>query len=253
MQSNETPESPSAVAVDMPEPLNTGADLAGHAYALAHGATVMTAWAGDSPSETQRRNIKRVIKAPDYDATVKYLLDPDVSAIFHHPRGTAIYLKRPERINDDGDRLTAYHMTHDRAAKALVALASSRGWTSIVFNGPPDFIRAAMREAVAQGLPVHPRDSAQRLILDQIIGESSGAVGTVAIPMAFVAPAEPLFPHDPIPEPEPPQPAPDVPAAPLLQLANDMATRLAHRRQSRLSSDESHDNDSTNPKGPKGP
>lgn len=253
MQSNESTETLSAVAADMPEPLNTGIDLAGHAYALSHGATVMTAWAGDSPSDTLRRNIKRVIKAPDYDARVKYLLDPDVSAIFHHPRGAAIYLKRPERINDDGDRLTAYHMTHERAARAMVALASSRGWTSIVFNGPNDFIMAAMREAVAQGMPVHPRDPGQRLILEQIMGESSGAVGTVAIPMAFVPPVEPSFPHDPIPEPAPPQPAPEVPAAPLLKMAYDMATKLALRRQSRLSSDESQDNDSTNPKGPKGP
>jgi hypothetical protein len=237
----------------MQEPMNIGADLAGHAYALAHDATVMTAWVGDSPSERQRRNIKRYVKEPGYDQRVKDLLDPDVSAIFHHPRGSAIYLKRPERINDDGDRLTAYHMTHERAARALVALASSRGWTSIVFNGPSDFIMAAMREAVAQGMPVHPRDPGQRLILEQIMGESSGAVGTVAIPMAFVPPVEPSFPHEPIPEPETPQPAPEVPAAPLLKMANDMATKLALRRQRQASSDMSHDNDSTNSKGPKGP
>ncbi len=237
----------------MPEPLNIGADLAGHAYALAHDATVMTAWVGDSPSVRKRRDIKRYVKEPGYDQKVKALLDPDVSEIYHHPRGSAIYLKRPERIHDEGDQLTAYHMTHERAAKALVALACSRGWTSIVFNGPHDFILAAMREAVAKGMPVHPRDPGQRLILEQIMGEGSGAMGTVAIPMAFVPPAEPPFPHDPIPEPAPPQPAPEVPAAPLLKMANDMATKLALRRQSRLSTDESHDNDPINPKGPKGP
>lgn len=81
MQSNETQESPTDVAADLPEPLNTGADLAGHAYALAHGATVMTAWAGDSPSDNERRKIKRVIKDTDYDAKVKYLLDPDRKSV----------------------------------------------------------------------------------------------------------------------------------------------------------------------------
>ena len=253
MQSNETTESASAVSEDIPEPLNTGADLAGHAYALAHGATIMTAWAGDSPSDNERRKIKRVIKAPDYDTKVRYLLDPDVSAIFHHARGAAIYLKRPERINDDGDRLTAYHMPHERAAKAMLALACARGWTSIVFNGPHDFVLAAMREAVSQGMPVHPRDPVQRLILEQIIGESSGAIGTVAIPLAFVPPVEPTFPHEEISQPEVPQPAPEVPAVPPPQHHADLATKLALRRQQRASSDQSHDHDPTNPKGPKGP
>jgi len=96
----------------MPEPLNIGTDLSQHAFAIAHGATVMTAMAGDSPNERQRRELKRVIRHPDYDQMVKHLLDPDVSHIFHHQRGSVIYLNRPERIADDGDRLTAYNIEH---------------------------------------------------------------------------------------------------------------------------------------------
>lgn len=252
MERKQEPETQPTLAI-MPEPLNLGTHLAGHAYALAHGATIMTAWTGDDPNEKQRREIKRVLRARDYDAMVKHLLDPDVSNIFHHQRGSVIYLKRPERINDDGDRLTAYEMNHARAAKAMVALACSRGWTSIVFSGPHDFILMAMREAIAQGMPVHPRDPGQRLLLEQIIAESAGAMGSVAIPMAFAPPPEPPLPHQPIPESEPPNPAPEVPASPPLQLHTDLATKLALRRQQRASSDVSHDHDSTNPKGPKGP
>lgn len=254
METNLKQEVPSAVD-SMPEPLNTGSDLAGHAYALAHGATIMTAWAGDNPTERQRREIKRALRAPDYDAMVKHLLDPDVSHIFHHQRGSVIYLKRPERINDDGDRLTAYQMTHARAAKAMVALACSRGWTSIVFSGPHDFILLAMREAIAQGMPVHPRDADQRLMLEQLMAESAGVMGAVAISMAFVLPVEPPFPHQPIPEPEPetPQPAPAVPAAPLPQLPVDLASKLALRRQQRSADTAMNDNNPSSPKGPKGP
>ena len=237
----------------MPEPLNTGAHLAGHAYALVHGATIMTAWAGDDPNEKQRREIKRALRAPGYDAMVKHLLDPDVSNIFHHQRGSVIYLKRPERINDDGDRLTAYEMNHSRAAKAMVALACSRGWTSIVFSGPHDFILMAMREAIAQGMPVHPRDPGQRLMLEQIIAESAGAMGTVAIPMAFTPPTESPFPHQPIPEPEPPQPAPEVPAVPPLKLNTDLATKLALRRQQRPANTGSNDDNHSGPTAPKHP
>jgi hypothetical protein len=250
MESNQKSETMLAEPSAMPEPLNTGTDLASHAFALAHGATIMTAWAGDSPNERQRRNIKRVLKVSGYDEMVKHLLDPDVSNIFHHQRGSVIYLRRPERINDDGDRLTAYLMDPGRAARTMVALACARGWTSIVFNGPHDFIVAAMKEAVAQGLPVHPRDTGQRLILDQIMAESSGAMGTVSIPMAFAPPTEPPFPHEPILEPEAPQRAPEVPP---LQFNPDLATKLALRRQQSPSSDGSHDHDSTKPKGPKGP
>ncbi|WP_394755238.1 relaxase/mobilization nuclease domain-containing protein [Rhodoferax sp.] len=251
METNQKPDAPSTEM--MPEPLNTGVHLAGHAYALAHGATIMTAWAGDDPNERQRREIKRALRAPGYDAMVKHLLDPDVSNIFHHQRGSVIYLKRPERINDDGDRLTAYEMNHARAAKAMVALACSRGWTSIVFSGPHDFILMAMREAIAQGMPVHPRDPGQRLILEQIIAESAGAMGTVAIPMAFAPPTEPPFPHQPIPEPEPPQPAPEVPAVPPLQLHTDLATKLALRRQQRPVNTGSNDDNQSGPKAPKHP
>ncbi len=252
MEASQNPEKLSAEEI-MPEPLNTGSHLAGHAYALAHGATIMTAWAGDNPTERQRREIKRALRAPGYDAMVKHLLDPDVSAIFHHQRGSVIYLKRPERINDDGDRLTAYEMDHARAARSMVALACSRGWTSIVFSGPSNFILMAMREAIAQGMPVHPRDAGQRLMLEQILAESAGAMGTVVIPMAFVSPAEPPFPHLPIPAPEPSLPAPEVPAVPPLHLHNDLATKLAFRRQQRPVNTGSNNDNPSGPKAPKSP
>lgn len=218
----------------MPEPLNIGADLSQHAFALVHGATVMTAMAGDSPNERQRREIKRVIRHPDYDQMVKHLLDPDVSHIFHHQRGSVIYLNRPERIADDGDRLTAYNIEHVKAAKAIVALACSRGWTSIVFDGPTDFLVAAMTEAIAQGIPVHARNAGQQAILDQITG-SNGACGTVASPTAFQPPVPPI-PHAPLPEPaKGPQPAQQVPSAPVvppIQLNTNLASKLGQRRQS---------------------
>ena len=220
----------------MPEPLNIGADMSQHAFAIAHGATVMTAMAGDSPNERQRRELKRVIRHPDYDRMIKHLLDPDVSHIFHHQRGSVIYLNRPERLVDDGDRLTAYHMQHTKAAKAIVALACARGWTSIVFDGPTDFLIAAMTEAIAQGIPVHARNAGQQAILDQIMmAGSMGACGTVESPTAFQPPVPPM-PHAPLPEPEKvPQPAQQVPSAPVvppIEFNTNLASKLGQRRQS---------------------
>ena len=165
----------------------------------------------------------------------------------YHQRGSVIYLKRPERLNDDGDRLTAYHMEHARAARAMVALACARGWTSIVFNGPHDFIVAAMTEAVAQGLPVHPRDLGQRLILEQIMAGSNGAMGTVAIPMAFVPQVEPPLPYEPTLDPRLMQPSPAAPAMPPSQINTNLASRLGLRRQQRALQEQPHHS------GPKGP
>ena len=207
----------------------------------------MTGWAGDNPNERKRREIKRILRSPGYDEMVRHLLHPDVSTISYHQRGSVIYLKRPERLNDDGDRLTAYHMDPARAARAMVALACARGWTSIVFNGPHDFIVAAMTEAVAQGLPVHPRDPGQRLILDQIMAGSNGAMGTVAIPMAFAPQVEPPLPYEPIPEPKPQQPSPAAPALPPDPLETDLASKLALRRQQKPPQDQPA---RTGPKGP---
>ena len=131
MQSQEQPGAVDAAPVAIPEPLNAASDLAGHAYALAHGATIMTAWAGDDPSPRQRRDIKRTLRAPGYDEMVKHLLDPDVRTIFHHQRGSVIYLNRPERINDDGDRLTAYHMSTPAPQEQLwPSLAHATGQAS---------------------------------------------------------------------------------------------------------------------------
>ena len=247
MESNHPSETSAAAPPAMPEPLNSGTDIAHHAYALAHGATIMTAWAGDNPNERKRREMKRVLRSAGYDGMVKQLLDPDVSNIFHHQRGSVIYLKRPERLNDDGDQLTAYHMEPARAARAMVALACARGWTSIVFTGPHDFIVAAMTEAIAQGLAVHPRDPGQQLILDQIMAGSNGAMGTVTIPMAFVPQVEPPLPQEPTLDPEPMQPSPAAPAMPLSQIDTNLASKLQLRRQQRAPQDQS------NHSGPKVP
>ena len=248
MQSNEIPESQSAQPANLPEPLNVGTDLAAHAYAISAGATVMTAFVGDNPSDKKRRDIKRVYRDAGYEHNVRFLLHPDVSTIHFHQGGAAIYLQRPERIADDGDRLTAYHMSHEKAAKALLALACARGWTSIVFNGPSGFVLAAMREAVAQGMPVHPRDAGQRLILDQVMADGVSAMGTVSMPVVFVSPAEPEVAPDPLPEPPPPVPV--VPAVPQLVNRPDFAQKLALRRQQHSSTGR-QESQPNHPRGPK--
>ena len=214
--------------------VKAGEGVSQDAGALTHSETQATAMAGDNPNDRQRRELKRLIRDPDYDAMVKHLLAPDVSYIYHHQRGSVIYFKRPERIADDGDRLTAHNMEHTKSAKAMVALAISRGWTSIVFDGPTDFLVVAMAEAVAQGMPVHARDAGQQAILDRIKSGSTGACGTVALPMAF-QPSAPPMPHAPLPEPEEvPQPAQQVPSAPVvppIELKTNLASKLEQRRQ----------------------
>lgn len=185
----------------------------------AQAAMAGTGWAGDNPSERHRRNMRRLTKAKEYESSVWRLLDPDVTYVHQHPRGASIYLRKPERIADEGDRLTAYRMDHERAARSIVALAAARGWTSIVFAGSPAFVGAAMRQAVQAGIPVRPTDGAQRLILEQILAEQGGATGVVEAPLAFqpvTDPSDDLMPV--VDDDEEPRPL-------------KMAERLARRRQ----------------------
>ena len=116
-----------------------------------------------------------------------------------------------------------------------MALACSRGWTSIVFDGPTDFLIAAMTEAIAQGIPVHARNAGQQAILDRIMAGSNGACGTVASPVAVQPPVPPI-PHAPLPEPaKGPQPAqqePSAPVVPPIELNTNLASKLEQRRHS---------------------
>lgn len=180
------------------EPLDTPADIAIDAFAALTGADTISCYAGENPSEKKRRDMRRSIRDPGYDQLIAALIGPQhLKHIHHHQRGAVIYTNDGGRLHDDGDKLTAYgyHMEHAVAAQRMVSIAVARGWTSIVFTGPEDFVREAMKEALAQGLPVRAKGELQQAILQELLDAERGAVG--------IASSSEAMSEEPTPEPEP--------------------------------------------------
>lgn len=201
-------------ASTMQAPHNTPVDIAIDGFNTFIEADTASCYAGDQPNEKKRREMRRAIREPSYDQMVSNLLGADLKHIYHHQKGAVIYTTDGGRIHDHGDKLTIYHTDNKIAAKRMVALAVARGWTSIVFTGPEEFIREAMQEAIAQGLAVHPKDSMQQAILQEILDVDRGAIGV----------ASALVPKPTLKEPEAlPEPIPDLPM--------NLAERLKKRRE----------------------
>jgi hypothetical protein len=140
--------------------------------------------------------MRRAIRDPGYDQLIATLIgSQNLKHVHHHQRGSVIYTTDGGRLHDDGDKLTAYQMGHKVAAQRMVAMAIARGWTSIVFTGPEEFVREAMIEALAQGLPVRAKGELQQAILQELLDAERGATG--------IASSSEAMPEEPTPEPEP--------------------------------------------------
>ncbi|PWL31592.1 MAG: hypothetical protein DCO97_21475, partial [Marivita sp. XM-24bin2] len=55
---------------------------------------------------------------------------------------------------DHGNRLSTSRSTRETRT-AMIAIAKTKGWSSVKFTGSPDFVRLASLEAARAGLPVH--------------------------------------------------------------------------------------------------
>lgn len=178
------------------EPLDAPAHIATDAFAALTGADAISCYAGENPSEKKRRDMRRAIRDPGYDQLIAALIGPQhIKHVHHHQRGAVIYTTDGGRLHDEGDKLTAYNTENKVAAQRMVAMAIARGWTSIVFTGPDDFVREAMKEALAQGLPVRAKGELQQAILQELLDAERGAVG--------IASSSEAMPEEPAPELEP--------------------------------------------------
>lgn len=196
-------------ANELPQQQDDPAHLASDTIHSHMQAQVLSCHAGDQPSERKRRDMRRAIHDPDYERLIRSIFGADLKHVHRHPRGAAIYTTDGGRIQDEGDKLTAYNMEHRLAARRMVELAIAKGWTSIVFSGPEEFVREAMREAMSQGLLVQPNGPDQKAIMQEILDAGRGAVGFVP---------------EPTPETKPePEPLSDQPMS--------LAERLRRRRE----------------------
>lgn len=114
----------------------------------------------------------------------------DVVSIRRNRTGPSLHIKYRDGVSlhDYGARMNIDDRNPISAARRLVAAAVAKGWTAITFRGKPEFVKEAMREAMANGIRVVPTDEAQMALLAEVLEEQSGVGGAVA-PQPAPAPA----------------------------------------------------------------
>lgn len=119
-------------------------------------------------ADTYRRECRRELNTPQYRETMREAFGEQLHNIHQHAGGAVLYFDKPKVIRDNGSSVTAHHMSHQEAAQMLVCMAKVKKWTSVTFTGHPDFVRAAMLEALKSGLTVAPADAVQAGMLDEV-------------------------------------------------------------------------------------
>jgi hypothetical protein len=257
-----------------PQSYEPGRDEAEIALVADSGAVVNSAETADTLIDRQRRDVRRLIAAEDYEQRARAVLDGSFTRAYRNSFGMTLYFRDQGRIADRGDRLQVFGGMDDAlAAKRIVALAVApgRGWKSITFNGSARFVELAMREALNHRIGIVAKDAEQQAILARLMAERRGGMGNSSGPTAaaLAAPADPLRdilseldslpaqtsaktapavpPEQDWPE-ELPKPAP-VPVVGVMPLHLNLAERLKVRRDEHKSSSTS----STPPTQPRKP
>ena len=122
-------------------------------------------------ADTYRREKRRELSTPQYTEAMRELFGDRLRNIHQHTGGAVLYLEKPKEIRDNGNSVTAHRMDHQDAAQMLVRMAKVKKWKSVTFTGHPDFVRAAMLEALKSGLTVVPADVMQAGMLDEVKGQ----------------------------------------------------------------------------------
>ncbi|WP_119965770.1 relaxase/mobilization nuclease domain-containing protein [Simplicispira lacusdiani] len=119
-------------------------------------------------ADAYRRERRRELMTPQYSEAMREAFGVSLHNIHQHTGGAVLYFDKPKAIRDNGTSVTAHHMSHQEAAQMLVRMAKVKKWKSVTFTGHPDFVRAAMLEALKTGMTVEPADAMQAGVLDTV-------------------------------------------------------------------------------------
>lgn len=124
-------------------------------------------------TDKRRRELKREVLTSQYEQTMRQTFGSALNNIYQHTGGAVLYFAdKPKAIRDSGNEVTAHHMSNQEAAQLLVRMAQAKQWKSATFTGPPDFVRAAMQQALKAGLPVVPADEVQAALLEEVSNQN---------------------------------------------------------------------------------
>lgn len=124
-----------------------------------------------SPTDKERTGYKRRLLEDEYQNEIAAALGDDLAVIKRGRHGLMIHTRDGGLILDKGDTITASKMSDAAAASRVVALAVAKGWRAVELSGSREFVRHAMRDALRAGLAVNPKDTDQRMVLEELMRE----------------------------------------------------------------------------------
>lgn len=150
----------------------------------------MSAEVAEPWNAEQRREARRQLLDDEYRDMLQRLFGNDVASIRRNRKRPSMQIRFKDgaSLHDEGDRLRIDDKDDQSAARRLVAAAVAKGWTAVSVRGNPQFVKEAMRQAMANGIQVLPLDAAQAEMLDEVMRERS-SMGGAASPRPAPAPA----------------------------------------------------------------
>ena len=98
-----------------------------------------------------------------------------------NPRYTTLFFRDPRsQLVDRGDRLTASGGTAKGNARLVIELAKLKQWEAIKLSGSPEFVEAAMMEALEAGISIEPADDEQVRLLERLNAERARVAQSLA-------------------------------------------------------------------------
>lgn len=130
----------------------------------------------DKLTDKKRRNYQRRLLEDSYSRQVAMMLGDICRFVEKKPGKLIVHTTEGGKIEDAGDKLTAFQMPPKDSAERLILLCVSKGWESVVLSGNDEFLRVAMRMALQRGLKVKAVGTNQLTILAEIETEIFASV-----------------------------------------------------------------------------
>lgn len=144
--------------------------------------------ADDKLTDKKRRNYQRRLLEDSYSRQVAMMLGDICRYVEKKPGKLVVHTTEGGKIEDVGDKLTAFEMSPKDSAERLILLCVSKGWESVVLSGNEEFLRAAMRMALQRGLKVKAVGTNQLAILAEIETEIFASIKPAGAMTALPSP-----------------------------------------------------------------
>ena len=132
-------------------------------------------------AKSKREQARRLLD-DEYIAKIRAKFSDDLANVQRDKSMLEITFKDGAVLRDFGDRLASEDGDSKQIALRMVALALVKGWPAISFTGNDEFVREAMRTAIALGLPLVAKDASQTRLLAEVQAEGNASANMALAP-----------------------------------------------------------------------